>query len=82
MLGANKIIFRFCSAIINEGKQTHLHSVLEELDERSGEQCTLDQVLLIDDQGDNVRTAVSNGKKNCRVSDHVHVIVHVSVILT
>jgi len=48
-------------AIINEGKQTHLHSVLEELDERVGERYQLDQILLVDDQGDNVRTAVNNG---------------------
>jgi hypothetical protein len=49
------------TAIINEGKQTHLHSVLEELGERSGERYRLDQILLVDDQGDNVRTAVNNG---------------------
>ena len=51
----------YFTAIINEGKQTHLHSVLEELDERVGERYQLDQILLVDDQGDNVRTAVNNG---------------------
>lgn len=48
-------------AIINEGKQTHLHSVLDEVHEECGERYRPDQILLVDDQGDNVRTAVHNG---------------------
>lgn len=35
--------------------------MLEELEEKRGGKYRLDQILLVDDQGDNVRTAVNNG---------------------
>jgi len=46
---------------VNEGKQTHIHSVLDELSRKGVKRLNPGDVLLVDDQESNVRTAVENG---------------------
>lgn len=50
--------------MVNEGKQTHIHSVLDELSKKGVKRLSPGVVLLVDDQESNVRTAVENGNSS------------------